>query len=76
MTEMDALNLAFNAIRDGAVGVDMGRNIWQSEFPVPMAKAVKSIGHDNYSADEAYNVFKDEKTSSEIKARVGNATSD
>ena len=42
---MDALNLAFNAIRDGAVGVDMGRNIWQSEFPVPMAKAVKSIGH-------------------------------
>jgi 3-hydroxy-5-phosphonooxypentane-2,4-dione thiolase len=68
MTEIDALNLAFNAIRDGAVGVDMGRNIWQSEFPVPMAKAVKSIVHDNYSADEAYKVFKDEKTSSEIKA--------
>ena len=40
---MDALNLAYNAIRDGAVGVDMGRNIWQSEYPVPMAKAVRTI---------------------------------
>jgi putative autoinducer-2 (AI-2) aldolase len=67
-TEMDALNLAYNAIRDGAVGVDMGRNIWQSEFPVPMAKAVRVIVHDNYSADEAYKVFRDEKASTEIKA--------
>ena len=67
-TEMDALNLAYNAIRDGAVGVDMGRNIWQSEFPVPMAKAVRAIVHDNYSADEAYKVFRDEKASTEIKA--------
>ena len=66
--ENDALHLAANAIKEGAVGVDMGRNIWQSEYPVPMAKAVKSIVHNNYSADEAYKLFRDEIASSEIKA--------
>jgi putative autoinducer-2 (AI-2) aldolase len=67
-TENEALQLAANAIKDGAVGVDMGRNIWQSEYPVPMAKAVKSIVHSNYSSNEAYKGFRDEITSSEIKA--------
>lgn len=67
-TESDALHQAANAIKEGAVGVDMGRNIWQSEYPVPMAKAVKSIVHSNYSADKAYKFFRDEIVSSEIKA--------
>ena len=34
MDYKDALNLAYDAIQQGAVGVDMGRNIWQSDFPV------------------------------------------
>jgi putative autoinducer-2 (AI-2) aldolase len=67
-TENEALQLASNAIKDGAVGVDMGRNIWQSEYPVPMARAVKSIVHSSYSAEKAYKIFRDEITSSEIKA--------
>ena len=41
--EKDALKLTYNALKSGAVGVDMGRNIWQSENPVPMIKAVRSI---------------------------------
>lgn len=68
LTERNALSLAFNAVKEGAVGVDMGRNIWQSEFPVAMAKAVRAIIHDNRSVDEAYKIFSDEKTTSMIKA--------
>lgn len=51
-TDMDVLNLAYNAINQGAVGVDMGRNIWQNNNPVGMIKAVKSIVHENNSAEE------------------------
>jgi 3-hydroxy-5-phosphonooxypentane-2,4-dione thiolase len=64
LSERDALNLASNAIRDGASGVDMGRNIWQSDYPVPMTKAVRSIIHNNYSAEEAYNFFNEQKQNS------------
>lgn len=60
-TELDALNLAYNAIQDGAIGVDMGRNIWQSESPIPMIKAIRSIIHDNLSPKEAYELFKQVK---------------
>jgi putative autoinducer-2 (AI-2) aldolase len=57
LPEMEALNLTFNAIRDGASGVDMGRNIWQSDQPVQMIQAVKSIVHDGLSVEKAYNSF-------------------
>ncbi len=55
--EKDALELTYNAIREGAAGVDMGRNIWQSDHPVAMIKAVRKIVHENVSADEAYEYF-------------------
>ena len=56
--ERDALRLAHNAISAGAVGVDMGRNIFQSKWPVQMIQAVRSIVHDGKSADEAWDAFK------------------
>ncbi|KAG2476573.1 MAG: putative aldolase [Nitrosopumilales archaeon] len=56
--ERDALELTFNAIKAGAVGVDMGRNIWQSDYPVPMIKAVRSIVHGHATVDQAYDMFK------------------
>lgn len=56
--ERDALRLAHNAISAGAIGVDMGRNIFQSKWPVPMIQAVRSIVHDGKSADEAWDAFK------------------
>ena len=58
LKERDALELTYNAIKAGAVGVDMGRNIWQSEFPVPMIRAVRSIVHGNLNVNEAYDLFK------------------
>jgi 3-hydroxy-5-phosphonooxypentane-2,4-dione thiolase len=59
--EYDALKLTYNAIKDGASGVDMGRNIWQSDHPVAMIRAVRAIVHDNATADEAWQLFNELK---------------
>jgi putative autoinducer-2 (AI-2) aldolase len=61
--ERDVFALAHEAVRRGAVGVDLGRNIWQHDFPVPMIKAVRNIVHDGASAEEALEVFHDAKRS-------------
>lgn len=55
--EKDALQLAYNAVQRGAVGVDMGRNIFQSRNPVAMIQAVRAVVHKNKSVEEAYEVF-------------------
>ena len=57
LPEKDALDLTFNAIRDGASGVDMGRNIWQSDNPVEMIQAVRSIVHDGLSVQESIESY-------------------
>jgi putative autoinducer-2 (AI-2) aldolase len=56
--EKEALELACNAIKAGAAGVDMGRNIFQSSDPVGMIKAVRSIVHENASVEKAYKTLK------------------
>lgn len=58
--EKDALSLAYNAVQRGAVGVDMGRNIFQSEKPVAMIKAVRSIVHQNLTPGEAFDLYNSE----------------
>jgi len=55
--EKDALQMAFNAISKGAAGVDMGRNIFQSENPVAMIQAIRAVVHENYNVDEAFELF-------------------
>ena len=57
--EKDALTMTYNAIKSGAAGVDMGRNIWQSENPVPMIRAVRAIVHSNYTIEQAYKMYTD-----------------
>jgi 3-hydroxy-5-phosphonooxypentane-2,4-dione thiolase len=57
LPEQDALQLAHDAISEGAVGVDMGRNIFQSSNPVAMIKAVRAIVHEGKGVDEAFRVF-------------------
>ena len=56
--ELDALELTYNSIKGGAVGVDMGRNIWQSDNPVPMIRAVRTIVHGHANANDAYDLYK------------------
>ena len=64
LPERDALQLTFDSIAGGAAGVDMGRNIFQSDSPVGMIKAVRAIVHRNASVDDAYAVYEDEKAAS------------
>ena len=55
--ELDALKMAYNAISQGAAGVDMGRNIFQSDSPIGMMKAVKAIVHGNETPEKAYDLY-------------------
>jgi len=55
--EKDALQMTENAIKEGASGVDMGRNIFQSDNPVGMIKAIKAVVHKGASVDEAYEIY-------------------
>ncbi len=57
LPEIDALNLAHNAVQQGAAGVDMGRNIFQSEFPAAMIQAVRGVVHEGLVPDEAFDLL-------------------
>lgn len=59
LPEKDALALAYNAIRRGAAGVDMGRNVFQSEHPVAMIQAVHAVVHDGLTPDQAFEMYND-----------------
>ena len=59
LPEADALTLAYEVIQKGARGVDMGRNIFQSEHPVEMAKAVNKVVHEGFTDKEAYEFYLD-----------------
>lgn len=57
LPESEALELTYNAIKRGAAGVDMGRNIFQSDDPVAMIQAVSAVVHDNLGPKKAYDLY-------------------
>lgn len=67
-TELDALKMAYDAIDRGAAGVDMGRNIWQSDFPVPMIRAIREVVHKGAKPEEAHELFKQLRSESQKNA--------
>ena len=62
LPELEALELCYKAVNDGAAGVDMGRNVFQSEAPVAMLQAVKAVVHDNMSPNQAFELFNELKS--------------
>ena len=58
-TDLDALEMTRDALEAGAVGVDMGRNIWQHDTPVPMIRAVRAIVHEKATPKEAASLLKE-----------------
>mgnify|MGYP003314282631 CR=1 FL=1 len=62
LPEKDALKLTYDALKAGAVGVDMGRNIFQSRYPVAMMKAVNSVVHEGFKSETAFELFNDESS--------------
>ncbi len=61
LPELDALTMAYRAIQEGAAGVDMGRNIFQSASPVAMIKALRKVVHEGEKPKAAYDFFMTEK---------------
>lgn len=57
LPELDALTMAYRAVQEGASGVDMGRNIFQSESPTAMIKAVKAVVHGNETPEKAFDLY-------------------
>jgi putative autoinducer-2 (AI-2) aldolase len=57
LPEAEALQMAYNAVQQGAAGVDMGRNIFQSENPPAMIQAVRKVVHESYKPTEAYEFY-------------------
>ncbi|MGH9435020.1 MAG: hypothetical protein ACRD06_03365, partial [Terriglobia bacterium] len=53
----DALRLAYDAVSQGAAGVDMGRNIFQSEAPAAMIQAVRKVVHELMRPEQAYDFY-------------------
>ena len=63
LPELDALTMAYKSIDQGAAGVDMGRNIFQSEDPVAMIQAVGAVVHKMEKPQQAFQLFQ------QLKAR-------
>jgi putative autoinducer-2 (AI-2) aldolase len=57
LPENEALEFAWLAIQQGAAGVDMGRNVFQSEHPVAMIQAVRAVVHDKRTAKDAFDLY-------------------
>ncbi|PPL19049.1 3-hydroxy-5-phosphonooxypentane-2,4-dione thiolase [Microterricola pindariensis] len=57
--EKEALTVAYRAMQEGAAGVDMGRNVFQSEHPSAMLAAVRAVVHENLSPDEAFALYEE-----------------
>ena len=62
LPELEALELCYNAINEGAAGVDMGRNVFQSEAPAAMIQAVCAVVHDNMKPIQAFELFNELKS--------------
>jgi putative autoinducer-2 (AI-2) aldolase len=64
LPERDALEMAYRAVAEGAAGVDMGRNIFQSDAPIAMLRAVRAVVHDGFTPEQAYEVYETVKRES------------
>ncbi len=57
-TELEVLEFVHDGIQKGAVGINLGRNVWQSPHPVAMAKSLRAVIHDQASVKQAHEIFK------------------
>jgi|TARA_B110000285_G_C15142201_1_gene631691 putative autoinducer-2 (AI-2) aldolase len=63
LPEREALEMTYRSMDAGALGVDMGRNIFQSDSPIGMIQAVSGIVHGGLSVDDAFTLYEDTRTS-------------
>ncbi len=56
-TPREVFDFVYDGMQQGAIGVNLGRNIWQTEFPVASIRAIKAVIHNNYTPKEAEDLF-------------------
>jgi putative autoinducer-2 (AI-2) aldolase len=62
-TELEVFEFVYDGMQRGAIGVNLGRNVWQNDHPVAVARALRAIIHEGASAEEAYELFSSIKSS-------------
>jgi len=60
-TELEIFEFVYDGMQKGAIGVNLGRNVWQNDFPVAMIKALRAIIHQGANPKEAQDLFSSEK---------------
>jgi 3-hydroxy-5-phosphonooxypentane-2,4-dione thiolase len=65
LPELDALKMAYQAVNEGAAGVDMGRNIFQCDAPKAMIQAVRAVVHGDEAPEKSYDLYLSLKTIAE-----------
>jgi putative autoinducer-2 (AI-2) aldolase len=60
-SELEVFEFIHDGIVKGAIGVNLGRNIWQSEYPVAAIRAIRAIIHEDYTPQEAHDLFEQVK---------------
>ena len=60
-TELEVFEFVHDGMQKGSIGVNLGRNIWQNEFPMAMIKAIRAIVHQNATPEKAQEIYDSEK---------------
>lgn len=61
-TELEVFEFVYDGLQKGAVGVNLGRNIWKNDYPVAMAKALRAVIHENATPKEAQEIYESVKS--------------
>jgi putative autoinducer-2 (AI-2) aldolase len=61
-SELEVFEFVYDGIQKGSIGVNLGRNIWQHDYPVAMIRAIRSIIHENATPQEAQGLFNEIKS--------------
>ena len=60
-TELEVFEFVYDGMQRGAIGINLGRNVWQNKYPVAMARALQAIIHENATPQEAEELFRSAK---------------
>ena len=61
-TELDVMEFVYDGIEKGAIGVNLGRNVWKNKYPVAIMRALRAIIHDSAKPNEALEIFNELKS--------------
>ena len=69
-TELEVFQFVYDGMQKGAIGVNLGRNIWQNDFPVAMIKAIRAIIHEGATPEQAQELYDREVNHGELPEPV------